>query len=143
MQADPNERTGNSEQFCADRIGFAKLTTMAFHGTDLRPMRDDLMAKVADGTATSGDGLDLSLIAQLLGDKQTGLSIQAEVVAFHQLFRSAMRRADTKTARSCTRGCDRHGRQHADRVLAGRIRNRAVDALRRSGNRHAVPDASS
>src|SRR5438270_891553 len=88
MQADPNERTGNSEQFCADRIGFAKLTTMAFHGTDLRPMRDDLMAKVADGTATSGDGLDLSLIAQLLGDKQTGLSIQAEVVAFHQLFRS-------------------------------------------------------
>ena len=89
MQADPNERTGNSEQFCADRIGFAKLTTMAFHGTDLRPMRDELMAKVADGTATAGDGLDLSLIAQLLGDKQTGLSIQTEVVAFHQLFRSS------------------------------------------------------
>jgi len=89
MQADPNERTGNSEQFCADRTGFAKLTTMVFHGTDLRPMRDELMAKVADGTATAGDGLDLSLIAQLLGDKQTGLSIQTEVVAFHQLFRSS------------------------------------------------------
>jgi hypothetical protein len=88
MQADPHERTGNSELFCADRIGFADLTTMAFHGTDLRPLRDELMAKVADGTASAGDGLDLSLIAQLLGDKQTGLSIQAEVVAFHQLFRS-------------------------------------------------------
>jgi glutathione synthase/RimK-type ligase-like ATP-grasp enzyme len=88
MQADPNARTGNSELFCADRIGFAKLTTMAFHGTDLRQLRDELMAKVADGTASAGDGLDLSLIAQLLGDKQTGLSIQAEVVAFHQLFRS-------------------------------------------------------
>src|SRR3954469_12526066 len=88
MQADPNERTGNSELFCADRIGFANLTTMAFQGTDLRPLRDELMAKVADGTASAGDGLDLSLIAQLLGDKQTGLSIQAEVVGFHQLFRS-------------------------------------------------------
>src|SRR3954447_25754853 len=88
MQADPNERTGNSELLCADLIGFANLTTMAFQGTDLRPLRDELMAKVADGTASAGDGLDLSLIAQLLGDKQTGLSIQAEVVGFHQLFRS-------------------------------------------------------
>jgi hypothetical protein len=88
MQADPNERTGVSEPLRADRIGFAKLTTMAFHGVDLRPLRDKLMAKVKNGTAGAGDGLDLSLIAQLLGDKQTGLSIQAEVVAFHQLFRS-------------------------------------------------------
>jgi hypothetical protein len=73
---------------CADRIGFAKLTTMAFGGTDLRPLRDELIAKIADGTAGAGDGLDLSLITQLLGDKQTGVAIQAEVLAFHQLFRS-------------------------------------------------------
>jgi hypothetical protein len=73
---------------CADRIGFAKLTTMAFGGADLRPLRDELMAKVADGTAGAGEGLDLSLIMQLLGDKQMGLAIQAEVLAFHQLFRS-------------------------------------------------------
>jgi hypothetical protein len=73
---------------CADRIGFARLTTMAFGGADLRPLRDDLISKVAGGTAGAGEGLDLSLITQLLGDKQTGLAIQAEVVAFHQLFRS-------------------------------------------------------
>jgi hypothetical protein len=73
---------------CADRIGFARLTTMAFGGTDLRPLRDQLMARVADGTAGAGEGLDLSLIAQLLGDKPTGMAIQAEVLAFHQLFRS-------------------------------------------------------
>jgi hypothetical protein len=72
----------------ANRIGFAKLTTMAFRGVDLRPLRDELIAKVAGGTAGAGDCLDLSLIAQLLGDKQTGLAIQAEVLAFHQLFRS-------------------------------------------------------
>ncbi len=73
---------------CADRIGFARLTTMAFGGTDLRPLRDQLMSKVAAGTAGAGEGLDLSLIAQLMGDKPTGLAIQAEVLAFHQLFRS-------------------------------------------------------
>jgi hypothetical protein len=72
----------------ADRIGFARLTTMAFGGTDLRSLQHELMSKVADGTAGAGDGLDLSLIAQLLGDKRTGLAIQAEVLAFHRLFRS-------------------------------------------------------
>jgi len=73
---------------CADRIGFAMLTKMAFDGHDLRPLRDELFTKIADGTADAGDGLDLSLIVQLLGDKQTGLSVQAEVLNFHQLFRS-------------------------------------------------------
>ncbi len=73
---------------CADRIGFARLTTMAFGGTDLRPLRDQLISKVVAGTAGAGEGLDLSLIAQLMGDKPTGMAIQAEVLAFHQLFRS-------------------------------------------------------
>jgi hypothetical protein len=72
----------------ADRIGFARLTTMAFNGADLRPMRDEIMAKIALGTVDAGEGLDLSLIAQLLGDKQMGLAVQEEVLAFHQLFRS-------------------------------------------------------
>src|ERR1700742_4306819 len=72
----------------ADRIGFATLTRMAFDGGDLRPLRDEIVSKIANGTAGAGDGLDLSLIAQLLGEKQAGLAIQAEVLAFHQLFRS-------------------------------------------------------
>ena len=72
----------------ADRIGFARLTTMAFRGDDLRPLRDQLVSKLADGTADAGEGLDLSLIAQLLGDKQAGLALQAEILAFHQLYRS-------------------------------------------------------
>ncbi len=88
MQPDSDQRTGVSEPFCADRIGFAELTAMAFNGVDLRPLRDQLISKVVGGTASAGEGLDLSLIAQLLGEKQTGLSIQAEVLGFHQLFRS-------------------------------------------------------
>src|SRR5580700_5854909 len=73
---------------CADRIGFARLTTMAFGGTDLRPLRDQLISRVVAGTAGAGEGLDLSLIAQLMGDKPTGMAIQAEVLAVYQLFRS-------------------------------------------------------
>src|SRR5690242_3907639 len=81
---------------CADRIGFATITKMAFDGHDLRPLRDELLSKIVDGTADAGDGLDLSLIAQLLGDKQMGLSVQAEVLNFHQLFRSPCATAKPK-----------------------------------------------
>jgi hypothetical protein len=72
----------------ADRIGFARLTKLAFEGADLRPLRDQLIGRVVEGTAGAGDGLDLSLIAQLLGDKPTGMAIQAQVLGFHQLYRS-------------------------------------------------------
>jgi len=80
----------------ADRIGFARLTTMAFEGADLRPLRDQIVSRISDGTAGPGEGLDLSLIAQLLGDKEAGLAIQAEVLAFHQLFRSPCSAAQPK-----------------------------------------------
>ena len=72
----------------ADRIGFARLTRMAFDGIDLTPLWQRLMAQVAEGTADAGCALDLSLIAQLLGERETGLLIQAEALAFHQLYRS-------------------------------------------------------
>src|ERR1700732_1548426 len=96
MQSDLDGRIATTEPLCADRIGFARLTTMAFGGIDLRPLRDELLAKVADGTADAGEGLDLSLITQLLGDKPLGLAIQAEVLAFHRLFRSPCAAATPK-----------------------------------------------
>lgn len=73
---------------CADRIGMAKLAKMAFDGRDLRPQWAELIAKLLDGTASAGEGIDLALIAQLLGDKQAGLVIQQEVLLSHRLFRS-------------------------------------------------------
>jgi hypothetical protein len=73
---------------CADRIGVARLTKMAVTGNDLHPLWQQLITKVLDGTAEAGEGLDLSLIAQLLGDKESGLAIQDEILASHQLFRS-------------------------------------------------------
>src|SRR5580692_2467855 len=71
---------------CADRIGFARLTTMAFGGTDLRPLRDQLISKVAAGTTGAGEGLDLSLIAQLLGDKPTGFLLQDSAIELLTLY---------------------------------------------------------
>jgi hypothetical protein len=88
MELKRADRAELASYLCADRIGFAKLTMMAFNGVDLRPMRDAIMAKIAMGTVDAGEGLDLSLIAQLLGDKQMGLAVQDEVLAFHRLFRS-------------------------------------------------------
>jgi hypothetical protein len=88
MQPDLDQPTVDVEPRYADRIGLAKLTAMAFRGIDLRPLRDELISKVEGGTAGAGEALDLSLIMQLLGDKQTGIAMQAEVLAFHQLFRS-------------------------------------------------------
>jgi hypothetical protein len=72
----------------ADRIGFAHLTRQAFEGIDLHPLRERLLARIAEGTAQAGEGLDLSLIAQLMGEKEAGLVIQSEVLSFHQLFRT-------------------------------------------------------
>ncbi|TFW61265.1 hypothetical protein CT676_10360 [Bradyrhizobium sp. MOS001] len=73
---------------CADRIGFAQLTRQAFEGVDLQPLRDQLVTRITEGAAHAGEGLDLSLIVQLLGDKAAGLAIQSEVLTFHQLFRT-------------------------------------------------------
>jgi hypothetical protein len=87
-ESERNESADLARYPSADRIGLARLTTMAFNGVDLRPMRDAIMSKVVEGTADAGELLDLSLIAQLLGDKRMGLVVQAEVLAFHQLFRS-------------------------------------------------------
>jgi hypothetical protein len=92
----PDSDQAKAEPFCADRIGLARLTTLAFIGVDLRPLRDELVAKVVGGTAGPGEGLDLSLVAQLLGEKETGLSIQAEILGFHRLFRSPCSAAPPK-----------------------------------------------
>ena len=88
MQLDVDECLEVGEPDCADRIGMAKLAKMAFDGKDLRPLWRELIAKLYDGTAEAGEGLDLSLIAQLLGDKPAGLAIQQEVLKSHQLYRS-------------------------------------------------------
>ncbi len=87
MSLDSHERIPVTEPVCANRAGMAKLAKLAFDGGDLRPLRQELIARLDNGTAEAGEGLDLSLIVQLLGDRQTGLAGQHEVLKSHQLFR--------------------------------------------------------
>jgi hypothetical protein len=87
MQSEPLELVDLTCAGCAERIGMARLAKLAFDGADLRPLCQDLTTKLLDGSAEAGEGLDLSLIAQLLGDKQTGLAVQRDILASHQLFR--------------------------------------------------------
>ncbi|MBS0531097.1 MAG: hypothetical protein JSS22_17150 [Proteobacteria bacterium] len=82
------EIAGNGNALRADRIGFAKLAKLAFDGCDLQPLLQETLRKIGEGTASAGETIDLSVIAQLLGNKQAGLDIQAQVLSFQRLFRS-------------------------------------------------------
>jgi hypothetical protein len=88
MESGSDQPTNIARPLCVDRMGVATLTKMAVAGIDLRPLWQTLIAKVIDGSIKAGEGLDLSLIAQLLGDKPAGLAIQHEILVSHQLFRS-------------------------------------------------------
>jgi hypothetical protein len=86
MRSDSTDLIGVAELPGADRIGMARLAKLAFDGADLRPMQAELVGKLLDGSADAGEGMDLSLIMQLLGDG--GLGIQQDVLKHHQLYRS-------------------------------------------------------
>jgi hypothetical protein len=83
-----SHRTGVARAGCAERIGLVRLTKAAEAGHDLRPLWRRLVTRLLDGSIEAGEGLDLSLIAQLLGDKEAGLAIQQSILASHQLYRS-------------------------------------------------------
>ena len=82
MATAPTSPTDAASIQAEERIGFAKLTKLAFDGVSLLPMFNDLTQKVDAGVATAGDGMDLSLITQLLGERDTGMAIENEVLRF-------------------------------------------------------------
>lgn len=82
------------EAITVPRQGVATLTRMAFQGEDLRPLWNRMMEAATDDAAGSGMGMDLSVIAQLWGEKQQGLAIQADTLKLNALYRSARARDD-------------------------------------------------
>jgi len=86
MESRPLELRVAARADRAEQVGLARLAKAAFDGKDLRPKWRELIGKLLDGTASAGEGLDLGLIAQLLGDKPAGLAIQHDVLRSHQLF---------------------------------------------------------
>jgi hypothetical protein len=75
-----------AEDFCAPRIGAGQLIRQAFQGADLKRIWAELMAAVADETAGPGTAMDLSIVAQLLGNQAAGLAIQADVLRQHRVY---------------------------------------------------------
>jgi hypothetical protein len=103
----------------ADRIGLAKLTKMAFDGVDLLPLRSQLISKLLAGLAGAGEGLDLSLIMQLLGDKPSGVALQAEVLAQHQLYHSPCARQPKLRVLALAAAIDMGGNTPIEFLLEG------------------------
>ncbi|MEA2825149.1 MAG: hypothetical protein QOF03_1631 [Alphaproteobacteria bacterium] len=70
------------------RIGLAKLSKMSFDGTDLGPLWYDLLQRVAKDGLDTAAIMDMSVIAQLLGDQISGLALQAGALDIQRLYRS-------------------------------------------------------
>lgn len=87
MQTELLELSDGARMVSADRIGLAEFVKLGFDGRDIGAICRELTAKVVDGTAGAGEHLDLSLLAQLRGDKRTGLAIQQKALLTQQLFR--------------------------------------------------------
>lgn len=70
------------------RIGLAKLTKMGFDGADFAALWNSLVEEVQRNPAHAAALLDLSCIAQLTGDPQTGAALQSRALVQDVLSRS-------------------------------------------------------
>lgn len=69
-----------------ERIGLAQLTKMAFDGVDLHPLQAQLLGQCIRGEANEGALMDLSVIEQLNGNRETGLQWQQKALKKHRAF---------------------------------------------------------
>ena len=72
-------------------ISAAKLFKMAFDGHDLKPLRSELVVRAQSGerAVAAAALMNLCVIEQLLGDKQSGLERQSEALRRQRLYRSS------------------------------------------------------
>ena len=77
-----------AENIIPTRIGLAKLTRMSFDGIDLAPLWGDLLQRVAQDGSNTAAIMDMSVIAQLLGDQSSGLALQEGALNVERLYRS-------------------------------------------------------
>jgi hypothetical protein len=78
------------------RIGLAELTTMAFNGADLGPLWNSLIEEIAADPSRTAAVMDMSAIAQLLGDQKSGLALQAGALNIERLYRLRCRAAEPR-----------------------------------------------
>jgi hypothetical protein len=67
-------------------IGLAALTKLAFDSADLTPMAQRLVTRVQAAPRDAAALLDLSVLTQLLGDRDRGLALQMEALTLQQIY---------------------------------------------------------
>ena len=70
------------------RIGVAKLTRLAFDAADLGAVWNDLLTAIKTEPGNPAIVMDMSVVAQLLGDPQAGAQLQDGALAIERLYRS-------------------------------------------------------
>ena len=71
------------------RLGVAELTRMAFAGVDLGELWNDLLEATGLAPGNTAATMDLSVVAQLLGDPRSGALLQDGALAVNRLYRCA------------------------------------------------------
>jgi hypothetical protein len=77
-------------------MGLAPLARMAFAGADLTPMKARLLERIARHENDANALLDLSIVLQLMGQRELGLSMQALALEIRPFYR---RRPSTDSVR--------------------------------------------
>ncbi|MDR3703266.1 MAG: hypothetical protein P4L56_26705 [Candidatus Sulfopaludibacter sp.] len=70
-----------------DLLGLAPLARMAFDGADLGPVKARLLERLAQDENDANALMDLSIVLQLMGQRDLGLSMQALALEIRQLYR--------------------------------------------------------
>ena len=73
-------------QNASEFIGLATLAKLAFEGADLSPLRRHLLYRVARNENDANALMDLSTVLQLMGDRESGLSVQALALEIQQVY---------------------------------------------------------
>src|SRR5579871_5052212 len=68
-------------------MGLAPLARMAFAGADLGPLKARLLERLARNENDANALLDLSIVLQLMGERDLGLSMQALALEIQPLYR--------------------------------------------------------
>jgi glutathione synthase/RimK-type ligase-like ATP-grasp enzyme len=73
----------------ASPIGVAKLSKMQFDGGDLRPLWRELISKYIHEPLNAAALMDLAVVEQLFGDRESGCARQAEALKLRRIYRSS------------------------------------------------------
>jgi hypothetical protein len=80
-----NEQTPPQTPQTGEYQGLARLMTMTYHGEDMAPLGEQLLAR-ANAGGDANAMMDLSILLELRGDPQTALAVQEQALQMQQIY---------------------------------------------------------